>query len=347
MNAPRFGPKTPYDYNHNDQFFEWLDNNYTGIMGIEFGSPPDDCVDFCISQYHRFNIPVIPETLEIVAVCASYPIEYFELQDPYGLFSGVSDVEITDDWSRFAFEILDHGNRYYEPSPETIETYRFVPGRAEEVFDSILSKPGLLALPSRYGQTIQASMKGDEWLHDVPWHMTISADARQALEELCRVGDAVDWGRMHAYAELAAWAAFAWIIGPPSRTFRMQQHDVIMGAIQWGEAILWDHSVFGPGEYRRLERAPQSCYKCGIASWCVEMTVTASGTKRICEHCLTEGMPPSKIATCGSKRCMLSQCPHHPYHHMGSAGIHQSYRDKGQLVGMTKGATKGLLNAAR
>lgn len=304
-------------------------------MGIGYDSIPE-CLDFCLGQYERFKIPVIKEIEEVIEVGIASTLIYVDGVDPYALFNGVSDVDMTDEWSRYTYEVSDY-NRYYEVSPENLETFLHIPGQSEESFNSILSQPGLKA-HAWVGVEISAVLDGD-WGMGETCMDRISVPAREALWDLCRKNGKVNEEMCRAYFELASWAALAWIVGPPSRVFRAQHHDVFAIAMSCGEAILVDGSVISPLDYRKHNRPPESCYRCGISAWCVELTSELGGTKYICEHCLSEGMPLMGYATCGSKRCMLNQCPHHPYHHLGAAGLGVTRRNHGQLGSVARGET--------
>ena len=332
MGATRLGPKTVYDYTKEDSFFSWIEGYDMGIMQCQFGSIPTECEEFCREQYARFGIPFPEEIREALVVGASYVFQYLDLVAPYELFNGVSDVDITSDWAEHAYELLGaYKDRSMEISPEHLETFVFVPGQAEETFDYVMSHPGLLALPNRIGYEILEQMNEPYYMGE-SYHQLVDKACLDTLCVMCTEADgAVNWTRIRAYFELAAWAAFGWFVGPLGRNYRQAVHDVIHTAISFGEAIVLEGSVYGPQEYTKLCRAPESCHICGLAAWCVELTSSYEGTRHVCEHCLSEGMPPSSIATCGAKRCMLTACRHHPYHHLGAAGLSRAYREHGQL----------------
>lgn len=348
MAATRLGPKTMFDYTKEDTFFSWMDGYDTGIMQFSFGNIPLECEEFCLEQYARFGIPFPEEIREALMVGASYAFQYLDLVAPYELFNGICDVDITSDWAEHAYELLGaYKDRPMELSPEQLETFIFVPGQAEKTFEHIMSHPGLLALPNRVGHEILEQMEEAMYMGE-PYHQLVDKGCLDTLRAMCtEAGGVVNWTRIRAYFELAAWAAFGWIVGPLGRNHRMQVHDVMMVAIQYGEAIVYEGGIYGPQDYTKLPRPPQSCYICGLAAWCVELTSSYEGTRHICEHCLSEGMPPSTVATCGAKRCMLTACRHHPYHHLGAGGIGRAYREHGQLgAAARKIQTQQLIGAS-
>lgn len=336
MENEYLGSKFKHDFTcKDDQLYQMIEEGYDGVLGI-CGIPPEECYDFCISQYARFNIPINTDIKEAIFEGINASLHVFDYLDPYLLFTGISDVCMTDDWSNYAYEVMDNG-KFYEVSPENVETFAYSPGTSEEIFHYILSNPGLEALPNRLGRVIRDMLDG-EYHGDETCISAVSPACRGALEDLCRLPDGVpNYTAVRAYFDLASWAATAWIIGPPGRDFLMTHHDIFHVVLEHREAILVDGAVIAPTHYRKLSRPPQSCYKCGIAAWCVEITMEAGGSRFICEHCLSYGMLHMGMATCGSKHCLLAQCPHHPYHYMGAEGIGRTRREYGQLGAVARG----------
>lgn len=343
MQKQRFGAKSPFDYDDKrDQLWDWVAECGTGIMH-QCGDPaPQQCLDFCLTQYHRFNVP-LPECIhEIIGASAATSLHYIDVVDPYVMFRGLSDVDIVDDSYLYAFTIHENGDKVYEPSPEVMETFQVIHGQSEEVFNSIMSHPGLDALPIGIGRELRGLLNGT---HDYAYYMEvpawdqISTGASMELGRLCTDADNIlSHTKFEAYFELGAWAAFAWFIGPPSREFRANHHDIMATALVYGECILVDGCVISPNRYRKHVRPPVSCYQCGVAAWCVEVTMTMGSTNYMCEACLTDGMPKTgALATCGSKYCLLAECPHNPYHNLGAAGINRSRAASGQLAAMARG----------
>lgn len=341
---PRFGALREHEYeDREDQLWEWVNNCGTGIMGIS--EVPGDCFEFVMSQYERFNIPVPEAAYPIVEAAAMSPIYYIDVYDPYALFHGTSDVNLTLEWCEVAYEILDvHTGRYYEASPQYLETYKYIPYQSEEHFNHVMSHPGLESVTCEH--ELNDILFGEVTGESV---CDIDMEARRALEAQFTMPDGtVNWDRINAFIRLAAWASYAWLVGPPSRAWRMAHLDIFYTAVTSGEAIMVDGCIIGPNNYRKLDRSPVSCFKCNIAAWCVEMCSVEGGARYICEHCLNDDIPKfGGLATCGTKRCMLTQCPHHPYHHLGSAGIQNYMREHGQLRAAADGQTATRLLTAR
>lgn len=342
----RLSPLPPFDYDDKqDQLSDWVANTNSGIMGFIFGDVPPECLSFCMSQYERFNVPM-PAILESVVVAGSCATFYYmDCVDPYVLFSGISDVDATDDWAMYAHEVMDDRGKAHEINPESLETYVFRPGQDERVFHNIMSHPGLKALPVGLGDCIADVIHG-EYGSDCCY--TLSMEADDALRSICTAADGRFNREMHdAYFELAAWATCAWLIGPLGRDFRYTHHDVFCTAMDHGEAILYDGTVLPPKFYRKLSRPPKSCAKCGIPAWCVELVSSGVTSRYMCESCYSEGMPPSSLSTCGSKRCLLTTCPHHPYHSLGAAGIQYARKDYGQLGASARGESALRIKGGR
>jgi len=334
--SSRLGPIPAHDYwGKEDQLSDWVQNSNSGIIGFEHSDFPPECIDFAYSQYERFKVPMPKHLDDVVLTGIRAALWYMDCADPYALFSGISDVDMTTEWSEHAYEIIDD-KRTYEVNPENVETFRYAPGQDEAVFNQVMSFPGLEALPNMLGTCISDVLGGEYGYHER--YEVLDPGVRSSLEILCtRQDGTLNTEMRDAYFDLAAWSAAAWFLGPLARDFRYRHHDIYHTVVNYGEAILVDGSVISPKNYRKLTRPPKSCMICGTAAWCVEMTASCGGTRYMCEHCLSEGMPPSTMATCGSKRCLLTACWHHPYHHMGAAGVHGARRDFGQLGAPARG----------
>jgi len=303
-------------------------------MNIGYDSVPEECFHFCLEQYQRFNIPMPEEIHEVIHIGGHATFSYVDYINPYALFYGTSDVNMTEEWSEYTYEIYDeYYKKTFEASPEGLETFRADLQQGEEVFIDILGKPGLEALPGGIGGEISDVINGG-YYSDESCFDRCEPKTKEYLKALCSANGVIDHNRIEAYFNLAAWASYAWIIGPLSRRFRMDRHHVFAEVLQYGEAILSDGCVIPPANYRRLVRPPLSCHECGVTTWCIELVVVDGGTRYICEHCASEGMPPLGLATCGSRHCLLSNCQHHP---MCGLGFQAASRKYGQLSNATKG----------
>lgn len=320
-----------YDDGKEDLLWDWVNNTGDGIMGVSFGDLPDDCFSFCMSQYQRFNIPVGEGLLEAVRVGASASLYYADIVNPYAMFSGVSDIDMSMDWATTTYRIFDCAapdKRSYEPDPASVESFILVPGQSERCYNEFLSKPGLLALP--HGHEIDEILSGDYYSAS-PFE-SLTSKGVAALSELCNA----DHAKMRSFLELGAWAAYVWLMGPPSLGFRIYAHEIVNMGVNEGECIIVDGQMISPKFYNKIDRPPQSCYHCGAQTWCVEHSLTGTHLGFICEACLNYDLPKNRFSNCGSKFCSLSLCPNHPYHHMGQQGAFRSRRESGYLLDIAR-----------
>ena len=335
------GIKEPWQYYEEGrevQFSDWVNNSGYGLMNFNFGDVPDRCVDFCLEQYLRFRVPYSERIHEVIVAGASAAFHFVDYWNPYAMFRGVSDVNMTFDWSTHTYLIhgFDRGSSLKkEADPQQLETFAAVPGQAEAVFNEMIMKPGLKALPYSMGGEIAEILEGHNG--EECWD-SISTEADLALRELCRG----DKRSMFAYFELAAWASFIWLVGPYGRWYRAERHEIMGTAMQHGECILLEGTIISPEYYTKVARPPKSCHRCGIQTWCVEPSMTGRDTLYICEACLNFDMPKFGFANCGAKYCKDSTCPNHPFAHMGQAGMYETARH-GQLAQMARNKAGGVL----
>lgn len=329
MREQYLGPLPEWEYDEfSDQLWEYCNNSYEGVMGFYPGMVPPECLDFCASQYKRFSVPMPSE--EVIQAGASAGFWYVDGYDPYLILSGICDVVYTSDWNEYAFELVDSKGNAWEVSMNGIETFAHQPGVDEDTFNEMLAKPGLDAIEFLHGEDLREMLFDNAGYYP---SLDLSEESERHLNGLCQNPDgSISAKKYQAYFELAAWAALAWIVGPPGRDYRYSHHEIFGAAISYGECILVEGEVITPERYRRLSRPPKSCFRCGISAWCVDLVVRDGiSSSYLCEHCLNAGMPPSQLATCGTKMCHLTKCPYHPYHHLGTAGMHASRRNFGQL----------------
>jgi hypothetical protein len=327
-----------------DELSSWTAETGNGIFNFPFyDRVPPECMAFIQEQFARFNVPLHEELLELADAAGYVPFCVVDGFAPYLIFSGISDVDITDDWCRHAYEMIEYeGATPQELDAERLETYIYIPGQAERVFMDCLSRPGLDALPYDAGDILrEASGKyNDDWISDV-WSR-LSEECKQACFRHMPAPPGSEFSLCETtftgYTELAMWAAFLWLIGPPGRSLRAGTCEIFDAAMASGECLLAEGCVIDAIHYRKLQRAPKSCHRCGLDAWCVELTssgpsMVGQSARHICEHCLTEGMPVYRPANCGGKMCRWLTCPYHPDHGTQRAGMHGWYGQHGQLAG--------------
>jgi hypothetical protein len=315
---------------------DWVTDTGSGIMGFDFCDPPKECWDFVQSQFDRFNVPVPENIKDYLKKVASIALNYADWMNPYVFFFGMSDVVFTESWKEFAYEIYDEvsGVRSsVEANPQTLETFVYDPKVGREAFEYCMSHPGLDALPGVLGRDLrwyvfyeaEYQLGGDLEYHDEFGN----------LKALCTNPDgSLNQTRVNAYCELAVWAAILWMLGPPGRDFRHAFHGVFEVCYEFGECIIYDGGIVNPKYYKRTERSPNSCYKCGLLSWCTELTCIYLDTKPICEYCLNADIGLNLPMVCGTKFCKDLTCRHHPMH--GSGDMMGAMRQSGQLSSMVK-----------
>ena len=325
MECTRFGPEPEWLKNKDDWVCNWISEGGEGMFGV-LGSRdlPDESLDFILSQYYRFGIPFPDEVFDVARVGATAALHWADYMDPYCLLWNCSDVNMTQEWCQHTYEIFDLWDSLSrEADPLWLETFVYVPGQAEGVFEYCLKHPGLQALPNHVGTGISSLLSGD--YGEECWD-GLDGRAEAALRKLCTTPGGLDRPRMRAYFDLAAWAGFIWLAGPLGRGFRTKNCSIFDVALQHGRGILVEGSVLCPANYRRIARAPQSCYRCGVPSWCVELTQSGASINYICEHCSKEGMRQISQFHCGSLICRYTLCPHNPLHDKGGDGMYAAVR---------------------
>lgn len=91
------------------------------------------------------------------------------------------------------------------------------------------------------------------------------------------------------------------------------------------------HGIVGADYFTLVKKEPMACAYCGEPSWCVEHTMVFTSAALICEACLQDGLPKVAGVTCGTKFCAESRCKHHPFNHLGDAGMLHTLRNHGLL----------------
>lgn len=327
------------EFEHESDLWDWVSNTDQGLWPFEFGDVPESCTDFITSQFQRFGIPFPTSVFEVASAGASAAFYVACVIDPYALFSGTSDVVITDDWGKFTYELLPWDGAFgtTEAPPEFTESFMLTPHNDEAWANGALGQPGLKALPGMIGEHIEDCLVGQhnaEELYDA-----IDEKTELALRDLCTVNGQLDKARFQAYFELAAWAGFIWLAGPGGRDYRNEHIMIFNSCHEHGECILIEGTIIEPTHYKKHSRPPKACIQCEVQTWCVELTMDGVATVHICEKCLYGGFPSQGIATCGTKLCRDSSCMHHPFHNLGREGGVAAARAYGQLNAMAKSGT--------
>lgn len=313
------------------QFEEAVNNSGVGVMGLNEGVPYE-CMNFVRSQFERFRVPVTERVWGLIENGAQYGLCFIDYDMPYALYWGLSDVEMTDDWRNYSFHLFDSKDSIgYEANPEYLETFTYVPGQSDRVFQHIMANPSLKDIPE-FGEELYDRL--DEYL---AWSCPeLVSEYLPAVEEMFGEESAAENAR--AYFEMAAWAAIAWICGPYSREYRKDANLIFDVCEKYGEAILYEGQVIAPANYRRVNRAPESCHRCGINSWCTESTLEGDTVVLICEACQNGSLPRLTELSCGTKvSCKYTGCPHHPLHYRGAGAFREAMNKHGQLNAVARG----------
>lgn len=335
------------------------------------GGVPEECLAFVADQLVRNGLEVTPGIMLVLEASAEEAFNYINFQDPYVLFSrGLSDVTLTDDWAHFTYEVTkyagDGKSMRFEPSAESVESYELSIPQSEWAFRQFMETPWMAYVEALQGEGVGRGMHGpdgdyhQEWatpphpLNDIArslkdmieeralnsgsdWASNEEREALLNLRHLCTYRatgghNVVDIRRVEFYQELAAWAAFVWVIGPLGREFRIHCNQLTEAVHEEGEAILADCWVVGKAHFRKLQRPTEACVRCHIQAWCLEISVQDNCTARICESCMSRDMPILPPANCGTRLCKMPQCKHHPYYAFDpNLRLHQTMRSVGQL----------------
>lgn len=306
-----------------------------GYAPYESTAIPARAIAFCYEQYQRFGIPPPPQ--EVASVGAGATFYVLDYMDPYALLCGASDVEVSDGWAAYTYEVVDHedGGCVVEAEAGDIETFDHIPGQDERMHLELLSKPGLEALDTilmaDVGLAITDVISGDcGWERDDgrpnSAHNNLSPEGAEWLQRNC-----ANEQQQRVYLDLAAWATYLWFAGPEARELRWNSHDVYLAvSAVTHEAVMYKGCLLDGKNVRRIDRTPQSCCVCGLDSWCVELVHVEGVTRTMCERCLNP-RPVVAHANCGKQYCRYVECPHHPEHGRDGA-LMRVLHNRGQLT---------------
>lgn len=329
------------DYEQNASLHDCFNHTGDGLLCIG-GDPsrlPEEVMKFCVSQYHRFGIPLPPK--EVIEVGAHATFMTIDCIDPYAIFFSGIGIEVSNDWQESSYEIHDrHSNKTYPADPEWLETFKLLPGQCEASYSHYISHPGIKNLPHTVEEYVESVLDG-EWMGEDAIDQ-IGNQAELQLRELCRNHNgSIDGGKIKSYFELSAWAAWCWLFTNEGQDFLFRNHDIFWTCGEHGECIIYEGVIIDPTCYKKANRPPQSCEMCGVDAWCVDLVMLKGGSRFICEHHLNGDAPLYEGATCGSKSCRYVECQHHPYYGQ-EAGLAKTLRQTGQLVRMTQSSRELL-----
>jgi len=351
VESRKFGVTDP-DEEKELQLIQMAQDYGWGSVFYDFRGVPKSATDFIKSQYERFRIPIPPALSNIMPeLGGALALELFDYYDPYSLFWCFSDVSYTNDWQKYSYDIWMPDGEIIEADPLQLETFSFVPGQAQGFFEKQIMMPGVDSLPQEVGifprDVVDDYVGGHHFPHALHYDHGFPdfSEVEVILAKSCLDSfGRVDQKRMWAYWDISIWAGILWVLGPLSQEFRYKYSELTEVALDHGHAIIYQGNVISPNCYRVSDRQVNSCYKCGLATWCAEMTIDSGGVARIiCEGCLTKGMPRLPGTSCGTKFCREWECPHNAHFNDKSA-MHGAMRQHGQLAQKSR-VHRGLIPA--
>jgi hypothetical protein len=322
----RFGEAK--EYYREASLHDHLNNCGEGLMALRWiGDLPDDLISFCKQFYQLVKVEEPPEDVIRYGAWATYYA--IDIMDPYALFCGFSDVDCSDDWCEFAYEVSDLDGKVHEiTDPEYLESFVHNPGQDQKRFTEALNRMYQPDFKGIDEMPFDMSMFVQEW-----WD---NEDPLKMLDDTSKawLGDK-KYDEVRPFFDLASWATWLWFTGPYGRDFRTQHHPIFNAVLtsKRGEAIVYEGGIFGGDDYTKLPRKPQSCVTCGLDAWCVEM-VHIKGTSRfMCEHHVNGKLPLYGSANCGSRVCKFVACPYNSEYGKAN-GMHNVLTGRGQLFGL-------------
>ena len=333
------------------QMYNWLQDG-TEIVSNAFDTDPS-FFEFAGSQFERFGIPITQKCAEELFATVARALTYvYAYHEPYLLFWDCSDVDITNEWREYSYEIVDHTDSEYshEADPQMLETYQYSQGKDEVFFNAHLQMPGLKALPAHIYEALDIIID-DITTDALPLHRHycnpfwesplegLSSEAENELKDLCSVIDTdgnvrIDGDKVRGYYEITLWSAILWSMGPLGRRWRYSSIDIFRLCYDHGSCILYEGLLYSPDFYTTIMRPPKSCHICGVHAWCVEFTQDGDATRYVCEGCLNGAFSKPGSGRCGTKKCHHVQCPNHPDHTMDEYGYLKHLSGHGQLRGL-------------
>jgi hypothetical protein len=305
-------------------------------------------IDYCLSAMPFFRLSNDKRLEEIARIGAWSTFWSVDAQNPYALFMGVSDVDYSNHWQNYTFDIYDDvRKKTIEADPERLESFQWVPNQSMQVYQELLTRGGewvkefgnsmeasnlntvLTTLPHGCGTEIQWLLEGEmgESANDQLF------DCKEVMALFSSITNNNLALQMH-YFEVAAWAAYLWLAGPEGRSWRNTHHDIFLMCSEDGMGFLYDGSFIQKEHIIMQQRPPQSCVACGLDSYCVELAHISGTTRYLCEKHLN-GDPVFDGANCGTKNCRAVMCQHHPLHGQENA-LSNQLRKTGQLTSRVK-----------
>lgn len=321
----RIGPSKDKDY-HEEKYtlYDWAMEGNRGIIGHEHPDQlPDEMIEFCLEQYKRFGIQEANKWEDVVRAGAWASFLYVDVDYPYALME-TSSIQMSNIQYLYGIDIVDPKIQGWaeEADVDKLEIFEPSPGRDRAFFDAAYLNPGLEHLPGYPdGRRIQEIIYDYDMYHYVP---------DEVVKDLAARTGGVDSDSFKAYFELAAWAAFIWMVGPLGSRWRVEQHDAFWLCETQGLAVLYEMCFLANTHYKILKRAPKTCCVCGLDSYCVDVVFLEGAHRYICEKHFNPEVTHGR-ANCGSRFCKYVECFNHPLYG-ATGGLNQVLRSGGMLT---------------
>lgn len=261
---------------------------------------PDECYDFMMSQFQRFQLPLAAKGNFHVFWDAA--IMFLDIFNPMAFFCGLTDVIATEDRYYFTHEIKMEDGRIMQCRPEEIETYKLWPA-ANGNYEFMMTHPG---------------MKGDDAIWELQEMFDVFEEHAMEIENT-DIAEARQFFGSHFdnVAHLAMWSCAVWLLSPlpAAHQWRSMNHVVFQAVYQYGECLIDFGNVYNPMQYRKLAVPVQTCVVCQTRLHCAVPVQMPDGNYLFCcEHC--DPTPDARERyyfserrrTCGE--CRFSHCPH-------------------------------------
>ena len=262
----------------------------------------EDCFYYMMDQFKRFGIYPIPQN-DLLSWCWSTALYYIDTYDPYILFDGLTDVVRTNEGYYYQYSLFDdETQRWSDVNAEYIETFKLWPDGAKN-WHIMNDHPGLTKhFMGLYDYFIEhfdfIEFESNNQYYDEERALITKYGPK--TRDLCHLG---------------IWATIMWMCSQfeAAVAWRNKFHPIFNFCYEEGACVVVDGNHFaGPTHFKRHERAANSCSKCGVVDWCVEIVDQHESVNFLCEHCVSGGERfPSRI--CGRRMCEQLECPNHPF----------------------------------
>ena len=261
------------------------------------------CFIYMMEQFQRFGIRPIPQD-DLLSYCWTTALYYIDTYDPYLMFDGLTDVIKTKEAYYYQYSYFNEDeDRWYDVKGDYIETFRYWADGSKN-WHYVNTQPGLKKhFPALYDYFEEHFV----FLNADQFDAEFYAEERALIKKY----GPTTTDLIH----LGIWAAVMWMCAPMAESveWREHYHPIYNFCYQDGACLVLEGMHFvGPSHYKRHERPVNSCAKCGIQDWCVEIVDMKTSVELLCEHCVSGGERfPSRV--CGRRMCETTSCQNHPF----------------------------------